>query len=97
MCKRAPLDTIEALSTQGVSRMTAENNRAEEARAMERIVNATRAVQAAFLSLQKQFPPEGDGRPGQIALQTFDAALQELEDAQAAFDTMLNDLFDGAR
>ena len=40
--------------------MTAENNRAEEARAMERIVNATRQVQAAF-------------------------------------DTMLNDLFDGIR
>ncbi|KMZ12992.1 hypothetical protein BHUM_00695c [Candidatus Burkholderia humilis] len=77
--------------------MTAENNRAEEARAMERIVNATRVVQAAFLALQKQFPPGGDGRPGQMALQTFDAALQELEDAQAAFDTMLNDLFDGAR
>ncbi|SAK68990.1 hypothetical protein AWB79_03638 [Caballeronia hypogeia] len=77
--------------------MTAENNRAEEARAMERIVNATRQVQAAFLALQTQFPPEGDGRPSQMALQTFDAALQELEDAQAAFDTMLNDLFDGNR
>lgn len=77
--------------------MTAENNRAEEARAMERIVNATRQVQSAFLALQTQFPPEGDGRPSQMALQTFDAALQELEEAQAAFDTMLNDLFDGNR
>ena len=77
--------------------MTAENNRVEEARAMERIVNASKQVQTAFLGLQKQFPPEGDGRPSQMALQTFDAALQELEDAQAAFDTMLNDLFDGNR
>jgi len=77
--------------------MTAEHNRAEEARAMERIVNATRQVQAAFVSLQKQFPPDGDGRPSQMALETFDAALQELEEAQASFDTMLNDLFDGNR
>jgi len=77
--------------------MTAENNRTEEARAMERIVNATRQVQSAFLALQKQFPPEGDGRPSQMALQTFDAALQELEDAQAAFDEMLGELLDGNR
>jgi hypothetical protein len=77
--------------------MTAQKNREEEAQAMERIVNATRQVQSAFLAMQKQFPPEGDGRPGQIALQTFDAALQELEDAQAAFDNMLNDLLDGNR
>ncbi|KND61719.1 hypothetical protein BVER_06238c [Candidatus Burkholderia verschuerenii] len=77
--------------------MSAQKNRGEEAQAMERIVNATRQVQSAFLAMQKQFPPEGDGRPGQIALQTFDAALQELEDAQAAFDNMLNDLLDGNR
>ncbi|GAB5094318.1 hypothetical protein P9250_15705 [Caballeronia sp. LP006] len=77
--------------------MTAEANRQEEARAMERIVNATRQVQSAFLALQKQFAPEGDGRPTQLALTAFDAALQELEEAQAAFDTMLNDLFDGNR
>jgi hypothetical protein len=30
-------------------------------------------------------------------LQTFDAALQELEDAQAAFDGLLGDLLDGNR
>jgi hypothetical protein len=77
--------------------MTAEHNRSEEARAMERIVSATRQVQTAFTALQAQFPPTGDGRPSQIALQTFDAALQELEEAQGAFDTMLNDLFDGNR
>ena len=77
--------------------MSAENNRMEEARAMERIVNATKQVQTAFTALQAQFPPMGDGRPSQMALQTFDAALQELEEAQAAFDTMLNDLFDGNR
>ncbi len=77
--------------------MTAEYNRTEEAQAMERIVNATRQVQTAFTALQGHFPPKGDGRPSQMALQTFDAALQELEEAQAAFDTMLNDLFDGNR
>ncbi|SAL75176.1 hypothetical protein AWB68_04720 [Caballeronia choica] len=77
--------------------MSAENNRIEEARAMERIVNATKQVQTAFTALQAQFAPMGDGRPSQMALQTFDAALQELEEAQAAFDTMLNDLFDGNR
>ena len=77
--------------------MTPEQARAEEAAAMERVLSATQRVKSAFTSLQSQFPPEGDGRPSQFALQTFDMALQELEDAQAAFDEMLNDLFDGER
>ncbi|MCX5538639.1 MULTISPECIES: hypothetical protein [Paraburkholderia] len=77
--------------------MTPEQARAEEAAAMERVLTATQRVKSAFTSLQSQFPPEGDGKPSQFALQTFDMALQELEDAQAAFDEMLNDLFDGER
>lgn len=77
--------------------MTPEQARAEESAAMERVLTATQRVKTAFASLQTQFPPEGDGRPSQFALQTFDAALQELEDAQAAFDEMLNDLLDGER
>ena len=48
-------------------------------------------------SMQKQFPTQGSGEPSPFALQTFDAALQELEDAQAAFDALLNDLIDGNR
>lgn len=71
--------------------------RAEETRAMERVVSATRQVQTAFAALQSQFPPAGSGRPSQMALQTFDAALQELEDAQAAFDDLLGELLDGNR
>ncbi|PXW17580.1 hypothetical protein [Paraburkholderia caballeronis] len=71
--------------------------RAEETLAMERVLTATQRVKTAFTSLQSQFPPDGDGRPSQFALQTFDAALQELEDAQAAFDDLLNDLLDGNR
>ncbi|WP_233835047.1 hypothetical protein [Paraburkholderia sp. ZP32-5] len=71
--------------------------RAEETAAMERVLIATRRVQTAFASLQSQFPPAGSGQPSQFALQTFDAALQELEDAQAAFDEMLGDLLDGKR
>ncbi len=60
--------------------MTAENNRAEEARAMERIATATRQVQAAFLRLQKKstFCPKATAVP---ARWRWDAALQELEDA----------------
>ncbi|MPW21072.1 hypothetical protein GCT13_30415 [Paraburkholderia sp. CNPSo 3157] len=77
--------------------MDHEAARAEEARAMERVLNATKQVQTAFATLQSQFPPAGSGRPSQMALQTFDAALQELEDAQAEFDTLLNDLLDGNR
>lgn len=77
--------------------MTPEQARAEEAAAMERVLSATQRVKSAFTSLQSQFPPEGDGKPSQFALQTFDMALQELEDAQAAFDEILNDLFDGER
>jgi mono/diheme cytochrome c family protein len=41
--------------------------------------------------------PQGAGKPSKLALQTFDAALQGLEDAQAAFDEILNDLLDGNR
>ncbi|WP_027209898.1 hypothetical protein [Burkholderia sp. WSM2232] len=71
--------------------------RAEEAAAMERVLTATLRVKTAFASLQSQFPPAGSGKPSQFALQTFDAALQELEDAQAAFDELLGDLLDGNR
>ena len=77
--------------------MSAERNRDEEARAMQRVVTATLSVQNAFASLQRQFPPQGDGRPSALALGTFDAALQELEDAQQAFDELLGDLLDGKR
>jgi hypothetical protein len=77
--------------------MNHEQARAEETRAMERVINATRQVQTAFASLQSQYPPQGTGNPSPIALQTFDAALQELEDAQAAFDQLLGDLLDGKR
>jgi len=77
--------------------MNDEQNRAEEAQAMERVVNATRQVQVAFAALQAQYPPQGSGKPSKIALQTFDAALQGLEDAQAAFDEVLNELLDGSR
>jgi hypothetical protein len=77
--------------------MSDEQNRAEEAQAMERVVNATRQVQVAFSALLTQYPPQGSGKPSKIALQTFDAALQGLEDAQAAFDEILNELLDGSR
>ena len=77
--------------------MNHEQARAEETAAMERVLSATQRVQKAFASLQSQFPPAGEGRPSQFALQTFDAALQELEDAQAAFDEILGDLLDGKR
>ncbi|MFM0555208.1 hypothetical protein P0D69_30175 [Paraburkholderia sediminicola] len=77
--------------------MDHEQARAEETAAMQRVLTATQRVQAAFASLQSQFPPAGSGKPSQFALQTFDAALQELEDAQAAFDELLGDLLDGNR
>lgn len=77
--------------------MDHEKARAEETAAMERVLIATKRVRAAFASLQTQFPPAGSGQPSQFALQTFDAALQELEDAQAAFDEILGDLLDGNR
>ncbi|NTX22746.1 hypothetical protein [Burkholderia cepacia] len=48
-------------------------------------------------SMQKHFPTQGSGEPSPFALQTFDAALQELENVQAAFDALLNDLIDGNR
>ena len=60
--------------------MDHERARAEETAAMERVLTATTRVKAAFASLQSQFPPAGSGQPSQFALQTFDAALQELEE-----------------
>ena len=80
-----------------MDQMDHDKARAEESAAMERVLNATKRVQTAFTSLQSQFPPAGSGKPSQLALQTFDAALQELEDAQAAFDELLGDLLDGNR
>jgi hypothetical protein len=80
-----------------MDQLNQEQARAEEMAAMERVLTATQRVQAAFASLQSQFPPAGSGKPSQFALQTFDAALQELEDAQAAFDEMLGVLLDGNR
>lgn len=77
--------------------MDQEQARAEESAAMERVLSATQRVKTAFASLQSQFPPAGSGKPSQFALQTFDAALQELEEAQAAFDELLGDLLDGNR
>ena len=77
--------------------MNDEQKRAEEAQAMERVVNATRQVQVAFTALLSQYHPQGAGKPSKLALQTFDAALQGLEDAQAGFDEILNDLLDGNR
>jgi hypothetical protein len=77
--------------------MNHEQARAEETAAMERVLTATQRVKSAFASLQSQFPPAGTGEPSQFALQTFDAALQELEDAQAAFDDLLGELLDGKR
>ena len=52
--------------------MNDEQKRAEEAQAMERVVNATRQVQVAFTALLSQYPPQGSGKPSKIALQTFD-------------------------
>ncbi|CAG9233806.1 conserved hypothetical protein [Paraburkholderia tropica] len=77
--------------------MNPEQARAEESAAMDRVLTATQRVKTAFNALQTQFPPQGEGRPSQFALTAFDAALQELEDAQAAFDELLNDLLDGNR
>ena len=74
-----------------------EQYRAEEAQAMESVVAATRQVQVAFTALQAHYPPQGSGKPSKLALQTFDAALQALEDAQATFDEILNDLLDEKR
>jgi hypothetical protein len=76
---------------------SAAQKRAEEALAIERVVIATQQVRTTFTALQAQFPPEGSGQPSKLALQVLDVALQELEDAQMAFDGLLNDLLDGER
>ncbi|AEI80884.1 hypothetical protein CNE_2c19270 [Cupriavidus necator N-1] len=94
---RAPSRDDAHTEQTGMSEQKHEQYRAEEAQAMERVVAATRQVQVAFTALQTHYPPQGSGKPSKLALQTFDAALQALEDAQATFDEILNDLLDEKR
>jgi hypothetical protein len=62
----------------------------DEALALERVVNAARAVQAALTALQPRFAPDGDGQPSTLELVAFEVAMQELKDAREAFDILMS-------
>ena len=47
----------------------------DEALALERVVNAARAVQAALTALQPRFAPDGDGQPSTLELVAFEVAM----------------------
>ncbi|NPT56331.1 hypothetical protein [Paraburkholderia elongata] len=62
----------------------------DEALALERVVNAARAVQAALAALQPHFASDGDGQPSTLELVAFEVAMQELKDAREAFDILMS-------
>ena len=62
----------------------------DEALALERVVNAARAVQAALTAPQSRFAPDGDGQPSTLELVAFEVAMQELKNAREAFDILMS-------
>ena len=50
----------------------------DEALALERVVNAARAVQAALTALQPRFAPNGDGQPSTLELVEGYVAVKSL-------------------
>jgi hypothetical protein len=66
--------------------MSTRQTRFNEARALERVANAARKVQAASVALQQHFSPDGDAQPPMLELVRFEAAMLELKTARAEFD-----------
>lgn len=66
------------------------NTRYNEARALERVKNAARDLQAACATLQYHFRPDGDAHPPMPQLISFEAAMLELKAARAEFDAAYN-------
>ncbi|TDN70960.1 hypothetical protein [Paraburkholderia sp. BL10I2N1] len=62
----------------------------DEALALERVVSAARAVQAALAALQPRFAADGDGQPSTLELVAFEVAMQELKEAREAFDVLVS-------
>ncbi|MDR5755113.1 MULTISPECIES: hypothetical protein [unclassified Caballeronia] len=71
--------------------MTKSKDKSSEARALERVANAAREVQAASVALEALFTDGASHAPTTLELARFAAAMQELKDARQAFDLLLID------
>jgi hypothetical protein len=69
--------------------MTKSEKKSSEARALERVANAAREVQAASIALEAHFSDGASHAPTTLELARFAAAMQELKDAREAFDALL--------
>lgn len=69
--------------------MTKSENKSSEARALERVANAAREVQAASIALEAHFSDGAPDASTTLGLARFAAAMQELKDAREAFDVLM--------
>jgi hypothetical protein len=70
--------------------MTKSKDKSSEARALERVANAAREVQAASVALEARFSDGASHAPTTLELARFAAAMQELKDARQAFDALIS-------
>jgi hypothetical protein len=71
--------------------MTENEKKSSEARALERVANTAREVQAASIALEAHFSNGASHAPTTLELARFAAAMQELKDAREAFDALMNE------
>ncbi len=71
--------------------MTQSKKKSSEARALERVANAAREVQAASAALEVHFSDDASHTPTTLELARFAAAMQELKDARQAFDVSMSE------
>lgn len=77
--------------------MTAEQQRDEEAHAIERMEQAHRRSQSAHMALLNEFIPRGNGVLSQETLDEHDAAQAEVRAARADMDRIAAEIRSGKR
>ena len=77
--------------------MTAEQQRDEEAHAIERLEQAHRRSQSAHMALLSEFIPRGNGVVSQETLDEHDAAQAEVRAARADMDRIAAEIRSGRR
>jgi hypothetical protein len=77
--------------------MTPEQQRDEEAHAIERMEQAHRRSQSAHIALLTEFIPRGNGMLSQETLDEHDAAQAEVRAARADMDRIAAEIRSGKR
>lgn len=70
--------------------MQKEKTLSHEVLALERVVSAAREVYAASTAMEAHFGQDGGRQPSALERARFAAAMQELRDARAAFDSLVS-------